>query len=263
MEPSQRRRTNFLYISGHPHISKKTDQQTKRSAKSDDPPPRRDLNRPTSGPTLSEADVSQTESGAGGLGREPWALPTGFVLINGVWGSSQNERACVENTLKRRSASTTSLGLCSLRRQWSDCRLRAEARAGVNHPAEARKAFHGGTSTCRGPVAQETELTAHVAGRRGLRAREQESWPGQQGRWWAQAVWTLPCRRRLTRECQEGILASPAPAAVCGSAQGASGLNHEDRGPTAGGTAEPTKGAGALFLEQELFGFQHATSRMM
>lgn len=142
-------------------------------------------------------------------------------------------------------------------------RLRAEARAGVNHPAEARKAFHGGTSTCRGPVAQETELTAHVAGRRGLRAREQESWPGQQGRWWAQAVWTLPCRRRLTRECQEGILASPAPAAVCGSAQGASGLNHEDRGPTAGGTAEPTKGAGALFLEQELFGFQHATSRMM
>lgn len=156
MEPSQRRRTNFLYISGHPHISKKTDQQTKRSANSDDPPPRRDLNRPTSGPTLSEADVSQTESGAGGLGREPWALPTGFVLINGVWGSSQNERACVENTLKRRSASTTSLGLCSLRRQWSDCRLRAEARAGVNHPAEARKAFHGGTSTCRGPVAQET-----------------------------------------------------------------------------------------------------------
>lgn len=122
----ERRRTNSLYISGHPHISKKTDQQTKRSAKSDDPPPRRDLNRPTSGPTLSEADVSQTESGAGGLGREPWALPTGFVLINGVWGSSQNERACVENTLKRRSTSTTSLGLCSLRRQWSDCGRRHE-----------------------------------------------------------------------------------------------------------------------------------------
>ena len=62
---------------------------------------------------------------------------------------------------------------------------------------KAGKAFHKGTSTCKGPVAEETQLTAGVAGRpRSRRAGRQ----GQQGREvGTQAVQISPWRTAINK----------------------------------------------------------------